>query len=120
MLLGDADVETAVGERLGKSVQARRIHHGCRNGYDAVVCTAEPEQLLGERVGPGLSGCSAEGLTGGRVDPANRVETILLMVLGGLEAVALARHTMHQDGPAELLGLLEGALDRCDVVPVDR
>ena len=47
----------------------------------------------------------ADGLAGNGVDLADGVEAILLMVLGGLETVALAGDAMHQDRTAELLGL---------------
>ena len=105
VLFGDADIEAAIRERLGKTVQPRRIHHRCRNGDDAFVVTAQPEELLGEQLGPGLPGGSADGLAGGGVDLADGVEVVLLMVLGGLETVALAGDAVHQDWTAELLGL---------------
>jgi hypothetical protein len=52
VLLGNPDVEAAIRECLGKSVQARRIDHRGRNGDDSFVRTTQPEQLFGEQFGP--------------------------------------------------------------------
>jgi hypothetical protein len=86
-----------------------------------MATTRSPQKLLGEQVGPGLPGGSpADRLTGLGVDLANGVEAILLMVLGSLEAVAFAGDAVHENRTVELLGLLEGSLDRWYVVAIDR
>ena len=120
MLLGDPDVEAAVGERLGESMQAGRVHHRRGDRDDLLVGAAQPEELLGEDIGPGLPGARGERRAGDRVDLADRVEAILVVVLGRLEAVALAGQAVHEHRPAELAGLLERPLERSDVVTVDR
>ena len=56
VLLGDADVEAAVGEGVGEPVQSGRVDHRRGDRHDPLVVGAEPDQLLGEDVGPGLAG----------------------------------------------------------------
>ena len=51
MLLGDADVETAVGEALGKQVEAGSVRHGGGDGGNLVVCLGLFDQALGEDLG---------------------------------------------------------------------
>ena len=120
VLLGDADVEAAVGERLGEPVQPGRIEHRGGDRHHPLVGAAQPQQLLGEHLGPGLPGRSPERLAGHRVDLADRVEAVLLVVLGRLEALALAGQAVHEHRAAELPRLLQRALHRGDVVTVDR
>ena len=111
-------------QRSGKALAKR-----CRPvGYimAAVIATtslvgaAQPEKLLGEDIGPGLPGARGERRAGDRVDLADRVEAILVVVLGRLEAVALPGQAVHEDRSTELAGLLERPLERADVVTVDR
>ena len=64
VLLGDADVEAAVGERRGEPVQAGRVEHGRGDRDHPLVGAAQPEQLLGEHVGPGLAGAAAQRRAG--------------------------------------------------------
>ena len=63
---------------------------------------------------------TAERRAGPGVDLADRVEPVLDVVLGRLEAVALLGQAVHQHRTAELLGLPQGPLDGGLVVPVDR
>ena len=108
------------GKGLGEPVQPGGIEHRGGDRDHPLVDAAEAEQFLGEHVGPGLSAHRAQRGAGRRVDLADRVEAILLVVLGGLEAVALAGQAVHQHRAAELLGLVQRPLHRGDVVAVDR
>ena len=109
MLLGDSDVEAPVGERRGEAVQPGRVEHGRGDGDDPHVSAAQPQQLLGEHLGQRLPGDTAHRLAGQGVDLADGVEAVLLVVLRGLEALALAGDAVHQHGTAELPRLLERA-----------
>ena len=53
---------------------------------------------------------SADGLAGDGVDLADGVEVVLLMVLGGLETVALRVMQCTRTGTTELLGLPQRTL----------
>ena len=55
-----------------------------------------------------------------RVEHAAGVEAVRLVVLGRLVAVALAGDRVHDHRAAEGLGPAQRALQRLDVVPVDR
>ena len=73
VLLGDADVEDPVRELLRERRQAGRVQHrrGDRDHVRAAV--ADPDQLVGEHVGPAAR----------LVDRPDLVEVVLLVLLGG-------------------------------------
>ena len=120
VLLGDADVEEPVREAGGELVQTGRIGHGGRDRHHPVVDRADPDELIGEHVSPGEPAAARQGDPGHRVDLADRVEPILVVLLRRLEPVTLLSQAVHQHGAAVVLGLLERPLYRLDVVAVDR
>ena len=67
MLLGDADVEGALGVRRGEPVQADRVDHRGGDRDEVLALGAERDDLLGEDVGPDpalgvlLAGLDVEG-----------------------------------------------------------
>ena len=80
VLLGDADVVDAIGEALGERLQAGRAEHRRGHRDDVVALGADVDQLVGEDVGPGGAAGGVERLTGLRVDLADGVELVGVVV----------------------------------------
>jgi len=109
VLLRDADIEKAVGIGPGEFIQAGAVAHGGRDGHDAGVFPAEPEQGLAEH--PGV------GNRGGSVPPAGgppRLDTerggamkSQRFFLGMLIPLALFRQDMHQYWALHLPDIVE-------------
>ena len=118
MLLGDADVEEAVGMRLAELRQTGRAGHGRGDGGDVVALVAELHQFLGEDRRPIAHGARFR-LAGDGVDDAGGVHEVGLIGLRRGEAAALVRLRMDDDGAAELARVAQGVLERTDVVAVD-
>ena len=120
MLLGDADVEDALGER------ARRTRSS-PTGYSiaAVIATrssrslAERDQLLGEDVGPDPAARATPAPVSGS-NGARLVQLVGLVALGRRVAEALAGDDVHDHRAAEAAGLAQRLLDGAAVVAVDR
>ena len=83
VLLGDADVVDAVGEALRERQQARRAQHRGGHRDDVVALVADLDELVGEDVGPRRAAArAADRLAGHRVDLADGVELVGLVVAG--------------------------------------
>ena len=89
VLLGDADIEEAVGEALLERQQTGRSGHRRRDGDDTVVGLGELDDGLGER----LRVAGGDGLRGPdrRVEHRGVVEVLLVVVLGRRVAASLVR-----------------------------
>ena len=72
VLLGDADVEGALGELLGEQVEPGARRHGCGDGNDLVVLARLLDQALGEHLGVGRR-VRLGGLTWAPVITSNRL-----------------------------------------------
>ena len=118
VLLGDADVERAVGELGLEVVQPDRMHHrrGDRDHVGPPV--AEVHHLVGEHVGPDPLTRVLDAAVD--VERAGAVELVGLVQLGRVVAEALARDRVHDHRPVEALRLGQHLLHRRTVVAVDR
>jgi len=119
MLLGDADVEEAIGEAHLERQQPRGAGHRCGDGHEPRVGLGLLDDRVGERLGVagGHGGRRAHsGVEDGRV-----VEVLLVVVLGGWVAPSLLGEDVHHDGTlgGELDGVAEGDLELLDVVTID-
>jgi hypothetical protein len=120
VLLGDADVEEAVGEaRLEREQPGRARHRGGDRDHALVQL-----RLLDHRVGEGLRVAvrHSRRRADERVEHGGVVEVLLVVVLGRRVAAALLRHHVHEDRPlrGELDRVAERRLQFGDVVAVDR
>ena len=120
VLLGDADVEEAVGEAVLEREQAGRAGHGRGDGDDPLVGLG----LLDDRLGEGLGVAGGDGLRrpDERVEHRGVVEVLLVVVLGGRVAAALLREDVHDDRALgrQLDRVAERVLHLLDVVTVER
>ena len=120
VLLGDADVEEAVGETLLERQQSGRAGHRRGDRDDALVVLGQLDDGLGERLrvprGHGL------GRADHRVEHRRVVEVLLVVVLGRRVAAALLGEHVDDDRALgrQLDGVAERRLELGDVVPVDR
>ncbi len=119
VLLGDAHVEDPVREGLRERGQAHRVEHRGGDADDVLALVAERHHLLGEDRGPVLAG-ALDRQAGLRVDDADRVEAVLVVVLGGVVAAALLGQAVHDHRAAEAARLGERGLQGGEVVAVDR
>src|SRR6267378_1779070 len=118
MLLGDRDVEIAIGETLGELDQAGALAHRRRDGNDAWIALRHVAQPLAEdlRIG-GTGALLLKDRTAHRVErpgpmPLDRVG------FGGCVALALARHDVQQLRSTQLAEVAQRADQRLDVVTV--
>ena len=118
VLLGDADIEDPIRKSSGKPVETRRMKHGGRDRHDVGSTLPDSNHGITECIGPSGLNSVAERLPGDLVDPSDGVELILLILLGGLEALAFAGDGVNQNGTLELSRLLEMPDDRTNVVTV--
>ncbi|MNS64699.1 hypothetical protein D3C72_978350 [compost metagenome] len=121
VLLGDADVEGAVGEGLTEQVQPRAGRHGGGDGHDAGVGPGVLDQLGAEDLG--VAGGVGDGLGLLARDDVELDHAVILVgaVLSGGVALALLRHDVDQhrtvgDGG----GVLQDGDQVLHVVTVDR
>ena len=121
VLLGDADVEAAVGEFLGEQVEPGAGRHRRGDGDDLVVLARLLDQALGEDLGVVRRAALGLGLrAGGDVE----LDHAVIFVGGGFRrrvALALLRDDVDQDRPD--LGVAHVAQHRqqvVEIVAVDR
>jgi hypothetical protein len=119
MLLGDADVEEAVGQLLGELPQARALAHGRGDGQDLRFAPGDLDHGLAEGARIGRAPVLAERLAGEDLERPRAVE-LLRVEAGRRIAPAFLGHALDEDGPLKGLGRFEGLDERLDVVAVDR
>ena len=120
VLLGDTDVHDAIGVSGSEWRQTHRIEHCRSDPEDVGAFLTDLHHARGERTAPGVCTGPTQGLSGGGIDLADRVEGVLLVVLGCCEALALDGDGMDDDGTAKPFGKLEGTFQVGHVVTVDR
>ena len=121
VLLGDADVEAAVGEFLGEQVEPGARRHRGGDGDDLVVLLRFLDQGLGEHLGVGGRGRLRLRLRAGRHVELDDAVILVGGFLGRLVALALLRDAVNQE--RSVLGVahvLEHRQQVIDVVAVDR
>ncbi len=118
MLLGDADVEHAIGELVGEGIEADRIEHRGGDADDIGTFIGDANDLIAEHRRPAGRG-DALGLARMAVEGVGLVHLVVLVVDRDVVALSLLSQDMDQDGSAELLGLGQRVLDRIEVVAVD-
>ena len=121
VLLGDADVERALGEFLAEQIEPGARRHGGRDGDDLVVLAGLLDQALGEDLGVGRRGRLRLRLRAG--DDVELDDAVILVVgrLGGRIALALLGDDVDQD--RTVLGVAHVPQHRqqvIEVVAVDR
>ena len=99
VLLGDADIEGALRERLLEQVEAGAGRHGGGDGDDLVVLLRFLDQALGEHLGVGRRVRLGLGLRAG--DDVELDDAVILVggALGRRVALALLGDDMDQDRP---------------------
>ena len=120
MLLGNADVERAMRERLLEDIDAGARRHRRGHRDDAIVLARFLDEAFAEHLGVGRRiGLRLGLLAGGDVELDDAV-ILVGRLLGGLVALALLRHDVDQDRP--FLGVahvLEHRQEVIEVVTVD-
>ncbi len=97
MLLGDADVEGAVGEFLAEHVEPRARGHGGVDGDDLRVDPGVLDQFLGEDLGILRGDRGGLGLLAGHhIELNHRVQLVVGALSRGV-ALALLGHDVDQD-----------------------
>ena len=104
VLLGDADVEGALGEAGREPVQADRVHHRGGDRDEVLALRAEADDLVGEDVGPDLALGRSPGRSRRRTGPGEW-NWSASCCSARVVAEALAGQRVHDDRPAEPLGL---------------
>ena len=118
MLLGDRDVEIAIGETFGELDQPRALAHRRRDGNDARIALRHVAQPLAEDLRvrrPGtlfLEDGATDRIEGAGAVPLDRVR------LGRRVALALARHDVQKLRSAQLADVAQRADEGLDVVTV--
>ncbi len=121
VLLGDADVEAAVGERLVEQVEAGAVGHGGVDRHDLVVAPGFRDQRVGEHLGVGgRVGLGFELRAGDDVEGRHGM-VLFGRRLGRRVALALLRHDVDEDRPRlRIAHVLQDGQQVIEVVAVDR
>ena len=120
VLLGDADVEEAIGEAGLERQQAGRSRHRRGDRDQPGVRLGLLDDRLGERLR--VSRRHRLRWSGHRVEHGSVVEVLLVVVLGRRVAATLLGEHVDDDRPlgGQLHRVVQGVLELGDVVPVDR
>ena len=119
VLLGDPDVEAAVGEAGRERQEPGGAGHAGGERDDLRPGFGELDQRSAE--GAGVRGAvGAHRHAGLGIERADVVEALLFVALRGEVPLALASEHVHDDGPAPRRRVAQHRLERGDVVPVDR
>ena len=122
MLLGDADIEAALGEALGELVEAGARGHGRGDGDDLLVGLGLGDQRLGEHRLVGRRIGHRLGLLAGDDVELHHAVVLVGAVLGRRIALALLGDDMDQDRLVEpaVARVLQHRQQMVEIVPVDR
>ena len=118
VLLGDADVEEAVGETFGERSQAGTAAHGRGDGDQARLAFRLLDQRLAKDVRVGH--LPAQRLGRQQVEGTDAVQMIDLVLFGRPVAAPLRGDDVHHRRTLEPADLSQRPLDVLDVVAVDR
>ncbi len=121
MLLGNADIEGAVGEFLAEQIEpGARGHCGC-DGDDLGVLLGLLDEAFGEHLGVGGGGRLGLGLGAGGDVEGHHAVILVGRGLGGRIALALLGDDMDQDRPGlGVAHVLQHRHQMIEIVPVDR
>ena len=117
VLLGDAHVEVALGMMRPEEVESGAVGHGSGDGHNTGILIGQIGEGVGKGFRPGLV-ARGKGLAGLGIVRTQPVK-LLLQIQGGLEAAALLRQNMEQDGMIQILEKPEGLHQKGQVVAVD-
>ncbi len=121
VLLGDADIEGTMRERLLEDIDAGTGRHRRCHRDDAIVLAGFLDEALAEHLGVGRRVGLRLGLLPGRDIELDDAVVLVAGRFGRRVALALLRHDMDQDRP--VLGvahILEHRQEVVEVVTVDR
>ena len=119
VLLGDADVDAPLRERLGERREPGGPEHRRRDRDDVLPHSADLDELVGEHAGP-ADARRRRRQAGDRVEGGRAVHLLGDVVLRGRIAAALLRDDVHDHRAAEAPGAAQRGLDGGDAVAVDR
>ena len=119
VLLGDAHVNHAVGVALLELAQTHGNEHSAGDADDVLLLIRNICNLTAKDAGPGLGGALGDGITGQRVNRADRVELVVLVRAGGRVTVALLGDGVHDDRAPVVLRGGQGVLHGLLIVAVD-
>ena len=119
VLLGDADVDEAIGEPAGERQQPGRPGHRRGDGDDVRSAFGFGDERGAERFGVGRRRQFELGPAGRDVERADVVQALLRVGLGREVALALDGVDVDDDGAGATGGPPQSVLDGVDVVAVD-
>jgi hypothetical protein len=119
VLLGDADIEVALREFLGKADEPRALAHRRRDCDEARIGRRHVAEPVAEDSGVGGFGGGLRRIADGRVEFGDAVIEDR-GILGSSVTVALLRDHVQELRPLEQLHVGECLRQHVDVVPVDR
>ena len=120
VLLGDADVECAIGEFLAEEIEAGAVRHGRRDGDDALVLLRFRDQAIGEHARVGRRVLLRLHLRAG--DDVELCDAVILVVggFGRRVALALLGDDVDQDRAlCRVLHVLQNRQELVEIVAVD-
>ena len=122
VLLGDADIEGALGKALGELVEAGARRHGRGDGHDLPVGLGLGDQRLGEHGGVLRRVGDRLGLLAGHDIELHDAVVLVVARLGRRIALALLGHDMDQDRLVEpaVARVLQDRQQVVEIVTVDR
>ena len=120
MLLGDSDVEHAVGEPLGHAVQSGGSQHRSGDADQPFVSLGESNELIGEHIRPGGRRRRLERFPGLGIDLPDRVELVGGVAACRLVPAALVGDRVHDHGGTVVFRLAQRRLHGVLVMTVDR
>ena len=100
--LGNAHIEKALGQGVGKLRQPRAVHHGGGNGADPVVLLGQVQQLMAKHGGKALPR-RFQGLSGLHIEGAHAV-VLPRLLLGVGVSLSLDGVHVQQHRPAHIQG----------------
>ena len=117
VLFGDAHIEVLIGMVRLEAVETGAVGHGGGDGHHFGIVVGQLHQRVGEDFGVSAA-AQRLGLAGLRIVRAQAVK-LLLLLHGGLEALALLGEHMQQHGAVLLLEEFESLDQRGGIVAVD-
>ena len=121
VLLGNADVEAALGELLLEQIEPGARRHRRGDGHDLVVLARLLDQALAEHLGVLRRAALRLGLRAGRHVELDHAVILVGRGLRRRVALALLRHHVHQDrSDLGVAHVAQHGQQMVEIVPVDR